>query len=589
MPRIRGSSPIAGDGAGGTAYGRARRIAELFDRYHLHRPDMVRLWAMGRDVDAGGEPIPPHHAWQPHLWRLLGPHLGLASPAERLPGLLDRLASGELEVDLPGRLVLFGVTNLPGGEGFVDVLAAASQTRDVHLFVIEPSGVAGGAVRAGLPPRPAHDRRLRADDPTDGLVHLPLLRSWGRLHTETAALLADAVATARRRRSCCRRPASCRPPCSGGCRRRSGPTRPTAPSSPDPADRSVQFHACHGSTRQVEVLRDAILHLLADDPTLLEDDIVVVCPALDRMAPTIEAVFGASTDRAGTSDEPDATAAPAAPRLRYRIADRSVRTVNPLLAALSALLDLVAGRFEAPALLDLLALPAVRERFRLDDDRLSEIADWVDETNIRWGLDPAHREPFGVPAAVSANTWRAGIDRLLIGAAVVDDGAHRVRRPRARRHRGRRPPRRRRARRRRLAPRVARGRGRSTASARTHGSISSSAAVDDLFAVPRDDAWQLDAVRRMLGELRVMSRRDGVESTVELTFADLRVALREALAGSPGRPDFFRGGITFSSLTPFRWVPHRVVCFLGVDQTALGAGASEGRRPHRAGCCPRRS
>jgi exodeoxyribonuclease V gamma subunit len=290
------------------------------------------------------------------------------------------------------------------------------------------------------------------------------------------------------------------------------------------------------------------------------------------MAPTIEAVFGDSTDRSGPADAP---AAPTAPRLRYRIADRSVRAVNPLLAALSAVLDLVVGRFEAPAVLDLLGSPALRERFRLDDDRLSEIADWVDQTNVRWGLDPDHREPFGVPPAVTANTWRAGLDRLLVGAAVADEGTVGFGD---------------------LAPEGIEGDQLNAAGALAEvvwrlGLLADevgrprplgawidllSIAVDDLFAVSREDTWQLDALRRILGELRLSSRRDGIDATVDLTFADLRVALRDALGGSPGRPDFFRGGITFSSLTPFRWVPHRVVCLLGLDQSSLGAGANEG-------------
>ena len=33
-------------------------------------------------------------------------------------------------------------------------------------------------------------------------------------------------------------------------------------------DSTIEVHACHGPARQVEVLRDAILHLLEDDETL---------------------------------------------------------------------------------------------------------------------------------------------------------------------------------------------------------------------------------------------------------------------------------------------------------------------------------
>ena len=44
---------------------------------------------------------------------------------------------------------------------------------------------------------------------------------------------------------------------------------PAAPKRPwRRGDRSVQVHACHGRARQVEVIRDTVLHLLGEDPTL---------------------------------------------------------------------------------------------------------------------------------------------------------------------------------------------------------------------------------------------------------------------------------------------------------------------------------
>jgi len=57
----------------------------------------------------------------------------------------------------------------------------------------------------------------------------------------------------------------------------------------DPEDRNLQVHACHGRARQVEVVRDAILCLLADDPTLEPRDIVVMCPDIEVFAPLIHA------------------------------------------------------------------------------------------------------------------------------------------------------------------------------------------------------------------------------------------------------------------------------------------------------------
>ena len=45
------------------------------------------------------------------------------------------------------------------------------------------------------------------------------------------------------------------------------------------------MHACHGPARQVEVLREVILGLLADHPDLEPRDILVMCPDIETYAP----------------------------------------------------------------------------------------------------------------------------------------------------------------------------------------------------------------------------------------------------------------------------------------------------------------
>ncbi len=57
-------------------------------------------------------------------------------------------------------------------------------------------------------------------------------------------------------------------------------------------DRSVQVHSCHGRYRQIDVLRDVLLGLLADDPSLQPRDILVMCPDIDNYAPLVVAGFG---------------------------------------------------------------------------------------------------------------------------------------------------------------------------------------------------------------------------------------------------------------------------------------------------------
>ena len=91
----------------------------------------------------------------------------------------------------------------------------------------------------------------------------------------------------------------------------------------EPDDRSLQVHACHGRARQVEVVRDAILHLLADDPTLEPRDIVVMCPDIEVFAPLIHATFGTGPAQTNEDEAPPAGAS----------ADRPARAARRPLAA----------------------------------------------------------------------------------------------------------------------------------------------------------------------------------------------------------------------------------------------------------------
>ncbi|MDQ3931937.1 MAG: exodeoxyribonuclease V subunit gamma, partial [Actinomycetota bacterium] len=91
----------------------ARHIADLFDRYAIHRPEMVQAWASGRDVDGTGSALGGSFLWQPRLWRRVRDRVALTSPAERLTEAVRQLRAGAEVPDLPPRMSLFGLTALP--------------------------------------------------------------------------------------------------------------------------------------------------------------------------------------------------------------------------------------------------------------------------------------------------------------------------------------------------------------------------------------------------------------------------------------------------------------------------------------------
>ena len=406
----------------------------------------------------------------------------------------------------------------------------------------------------------------RRDDPTAALPANRLLASWGqdsremqlvlggssssiittRLSTRRGTLLAHLQADVRADRW----PAGA--PLPG-----EEDQRPAL----DTSDRSVQVHACHGRARQVEVLRDAILHLLEEDPTLEPRDVIVMCPDIETFAPLIQATFGAGEV---FEDDDELEALPAdvrPPDLRVRLADRSLRQTNPVLGVVARLLDLVGERLTASQVLDLADQEPVRRRFGLDDDDLARIEDWVAASGIRWGLDAAHRAPFKLDA-LAAGTWRSGVDRLLVGVTMtedeqrlfddvlplddVDTGAIDV------------------------AGRFAElvDRLQTTVDALNAPktidawATAIAAAADALTATSERDAWQRAELDRLLGDV-VDEAGDG--SATSLAPAEIRALLAERLQGRPTRANFRTGHLTICTLMPMRSVPHRVVCLLGMD------------------------
>ncbi len=504
-----------------------RHLAELLDRYALHRPELLARWAAGEEGAA--------ERWQAELWRRLDERIGVPGPAARLDDGCAALERDPGLAALPERVSLFGLTRLPAGR--LRVLRALAAHRDIHLFLLHPSPALWEKV-ASVP------RTIRrADDVTAVLPQNRLLASWGQDSRELQIVLgeheshhhpADADASTLLRRM----------------QRDIREDRAPEPVSLAPGDRSVQVHACHGRARQVEVVRDAILHLLADDQSLEPRDVIVMCPDIETFAPLIQAAFGAGEEEDGG--------------LRVRLADRAIRQTNPLLGVAARLLDLASERLTASQVLDLADREPVRRRFRLDDDDLGRLEDWIHESGIRWGLDAAQRAAFKLDT-LSAGTWRAGLDRVLLGVTMTEDeqrlfggvlplddvesGAIE------------------------LAGRMA------ELVARLHGVLDGlagpqtvagwaaalAAGVDALAVAGPRDAWQRWELQRLLDEVVAESG----ESTVSLALPELRALLGERLQGRPTRANFRTGHLTICTLMPMRSVPHRAVCLLGLDDAVF--------------------
>jgi exodeoxyribonuclease V gamma subunit len=562
---------------------RARAIADLFDRYTLYRPEMVRGWSDGRDVDGTGAPLEAHHRWQPALWRAVQEHLGGGPTDAQLVDELTRaLEAGDasrLPPELPERLSLFGLASLPPAH--LRLVTALASHLDVH--VLAPTASAARWARAAEAlTEPLRLPVRRGTDEEEALAvgggH-PLVSSWGRDAREAHVLLLD------RARQLADR--TIEPP---------GPVaelpdrptllqrlqhavradeRPPGPQTGDGRDRlpvfdpaddlSVRWHRAYGPARQVEVLRDALLHLFEEtdadgSPRFEPRDVAVLCPDVAAFAPLLEATFAGDAEHG-------------VPAVPVRVADRSLRQDNPVLDAAAALLDLLDGRFRASAVLAFAARAPVRHRFGFDGAGLSRLSEWAEATNVRWGLGPDDHVRFGLPADLDVHTWRAGLDQLLVGSAMAPS-----------------------------EPRLGPGDvapftavegddvallgalaelidqlEQAGAALRSAATVVAwcdalAAALQALCAVPDADAWQWRAVERTLAELRDEASVDGEPRTTPVDPADLAVLVRGRLSAAGGRARFGTGAVTVSSLTAQRGVPHRVVCLLGIDTDAAAGG-----------------
>ncbi|TXI42193.1 MAG: exodeoxyribonuclease V subunit gamma [Mycobacterium sp.] len=528
----------------GRRYAVSRRLAGLFVSYARQRPELPAGWLA---ADTGQ--TPSDLTWQAHLWRRLVDLMGIDPPHVRHADTVARLRQSGAE--LPHRLSLFGYTRLAVTD--IELLEALSVHHDLHLWLPHPSAALWAALRdqRGAVPRQADDSHRQARN--------PVLASLGRDVRELQRGLPAEGATDEFL------PGPARPDTLLGWLQADIAANSVAPQgrSLHPSDRSVQVHCCHGPARQVDVLREVLLGLLADDPTMEPRDILVMCPDIETYAPLIGADFGLGEVVAGAHP---------AHRLRVRLADRSLVQTNPLLGIAAQLLDLAGSRATASQALNLANAEPVRARFGFTDDDLQNITDWVREANVRWGFDQAHRIPFGVDFV--HNTWQFGVDRILAGVALSDDsqswidktlplddvGSNSVE----------------------LAGRLAElvCRLRAVIGSLT-GAQSLSAWVTALTEgiglltrVGDDDAWQISQLHR---ELNDVLARAGDRAGTELRLADIRQLLHRHLAGRPTRANFRTGTLTVCTMVPMRSVPHRVVCLVGLDDTVFPrAGGVDG-------------
>lgn len=522
----------------------AREVADVLDRACLFRPEWVDAWE--RNAPIGGSGAPP--AWQGLVWRAIRARIPAAhpSPAAVLRGK-----------PLPGpALHVFGVSSMP--PAWLEALERAGQNRRVHLYHLTPSDAYWGDLKTAAELR-------RSGNPMEAealrVSQNPVLTSLGKLardgmelilarttqdvdvpaafdepngHTVLASVQTDVLHA-----------------------RSLDELRDLAPLRPlQPDDDSVQLHACHGPTRQVEALRDALLDLFDQHKHLEPRHVVVMTPDVGLYAPLIRATFAE-----GPGQRKDLDWGPiGGPAIPTHIADLGLQELNPLADVLIRTLALVDGRLTATALADLAALGPVRRRFGFDDDQLSRIRRWLAEAGARFGADAGERGRHGLPEQ-HTYTVAFALERLALGVAMQDTGSV-------------------------LVAGAAPYDEMEGSSTRGFGPFAELCARLDRWRAalraPRTVAEWAEVLLSMVDELAEVSAKaaflrtelcEGLEAwkqeaagfapQVALSAVSPILTSRFERGRKGDRPA--TGAVTVCALTPMRSVPFRVVCLLGMD------------------------
>jgi exodeoxyribonuclease V gamma subunit len=519
----------------------AARLADLYDRYAVHRPEWISAWLQGRSLS--GEL--PHLEWQAHLFQEMLQAMGWQQDdlERRLLGLaLQRyFTSGTKPSSAEAPLHIFGISSFP--PAFLRFFQHLAQSREITLYHLIPSEAYLGELpknfRENLLAELEHGESLGqgAD-----LLDNALLIANGQAASRFQALLLNLDFETGEMPQ----PSDVTP--STDLLQLQNAVRMNEPNCEFYADGSLSIHRCHSRIREVQVLQQQLLAQFAADPSLRPEDVMVLVPEIADYTDSINSVFGM-----GTRMQVDAPAV----KIPFCIADQKSSGDENCWRFFGALLQLLKGRqlfSEVAALLD---FDPVCQRLNLDRDILKDLLSTMQAVGVRWGIDAAGRRTQGLPD-YAAYTWDYGLQRLYDGLILGDDCAHEDRAPYM------------------ADSRILEAVGSLTQflrpifelAGRSHERATFREWSDALIGVLRqalgsesyDGGEWMRLLAVAIGELQVASR------DVEIGFDTFCLMLEEGDHTETGPSGLLRRGVTFCRLQPARHIPARVVCILGLDE-----------------------
>jgi exodeoxyribonuclease V gamma subunit len=173
-------------------------------------------------------------------------------------------------------------------------------------------------------------------------------------------------------------------------------------------DESIQIHVCHSSIRQLEVLKEQLVHWLsqADAQPRRPNDVLILAPNLAELEPLIRSVFPA------VANEHEIF-------LPVKIAGVAQLDALNAWRAVLGRLQLTQGRFNQDDFADWLNLSATQQRYGLDYTQVQRILSLLDDAGFKRGLDEQHlKQSLSDDDQDYRYSFKFALDRLALGIAV---------------------------------------------------------------------------------------------------------------------------------------------------------------------------
>jgi len=516
----------------------SQKIADLFDQYLVFRPEMIFGWERGKE-----------NHWQANLWRKLSSGKEKMHRAWLRKALFEKIRNQSHEIEnFPDRVSIFGISYLP--PFYLDTFVQISKLTQVNLFLMNPCREYWGDIVSDREIKKIQGKYTQYISTSEELYLEKgnrLLSSMGTLgrnffsmisgldcrvyeqfedkygHNLLSEIQSDILQLKDRNKTVV-----------------------------TDLDTSIQIHSCHSPMREIEVLHDNLLAMFEEDPDIMPKDIIVMATDIELYAPFVQAVFDGQTDEAL--------------RIPFTIADQSFRKESRVIDGFMSILDLKDSRLGAISVMALLESPSIKEKFGLADSDIEIAERWIKETNIRWGIDAESRRKKGLPG-FSENTWKAGIDRLLLGYAMPGfdrqmfsgilpydhiegdevkvlgkflkfldlvftciDSLDQVR----------------------------------TLSGwhTTLGEI-----LEQFFALDEDAEQEIRVLRQILDDMSKQESLSGFDKLIEIEV--VRSYLDNLLKHEHFGTGFISSGVTFCAMLPMRSIPFKVICLVGMNTDAF--------------------